>query len=92
MASIVIRKLDEAVKAQLKERARRQRRSLEAEVRAILEQAAADDRVVVATEKGFGTLTAEVFAEHGLTEAERATIDDLSRSRRAQFRSKFPKT
>jgi plasmid stability protein len=40
MASLVVRGLSEATKERLRQRAMRHRRSLEAEVRAILEQAA----------------------------------------------------
>jgi len=42
MAQILVRNLDEAVVAKLKERAQRNGRSLQAEVRMILEQAAGD--------------------------------------------------
>jgi plasmid stability protein len=39
MASLVVRRLSEATKERLRQRAARHRRSLEAEVRAILERA-----------------------------------------------------
>ena len=49
MAQVLIRDLDGAVVAKLKERAKRRGRSLEAELRAILETAAAEDWAGVRT-------------------------------------------
>jgi plasmid stability protein len=45
MVSLVVRRLSEATKERLRQRAARHRRSLEAEVRAILEQAARETTV-----------------------------------------------
>jgi plasmid stability protein len=45
MASLVVRRLSEATKERLRQRAARHRRSLEAEVRAILERAAQESAV-----------------------------------------------
>jgi len=45
MAQLIVRKLDENVKARLKARAKRQSRTLEAEARAILQEAAAEEAV-----------------------------------------------
>jgi len=45
MAQLIVRKLDENVKARLKARAKRQGRTLEAEARAILQEAAAEEVV-----------------------------------------------
>ena len=45
MASIIVRRLPEATKERLRQRALRHRRSLEAEVRAILERAAQEAEV-----------------------------------------------
>jgi hypothetical protein len=45
MASLVVRQLSEATKERLRQRAARHRRSLEAEVRAILERAAQETAV-----------------------------------------------
>ena len=45
MASLVVRRLPEATKERLRQRAARHRRSLEAEVRAILERAACEAAV-----------------------------------------------
>jgi plasmid stability protein len=45
MASIVVRRLPEVTKERLRQRASRHRRSLEAEVRAILERAAQEGEV-----------------------------------------------
>jgi plasmid stability protein len=46
MASLVVRRLSEATKDRLRQRAARHRRSLEAEVRAILERAARETTVL----------------------------------------------
>jgi plasmid stability protein len=49
MAQVLVRGLDDAVVERLKERARAGGRSLEAELRAVIEAAAADDRKLAAT-------------------------------------------
>jgi hypothetical protein len=64
MAQLLIRRLDEDVKERLKTRARKHGRSLEAEARAILEDASSSDPSRGRTrrkEKGFGTLMHERF-------------------------------
>jgi antitoxin FitA len=70
MAQLVVRRLDDGAKARLKARAKRHGRSLEAEARAILEDAAKPDNARAKKEKGFGTLMHERFKKVGLTEAE----------------------
>jgi plasmid stability protein len=81
MAQLVIRKIDDAVRERLKARARRNGRSLEAEARVILEEAANGGRVAkrapkrpakrpLKKEKGFGTLMHERFKKVGLTDEE----------------------
>jgi antitoxin FitA len=75
VAQIIIRRLDDTVKEQLRERARRHGRSLEAEVRAILEAAAPVDTAPRRDEKGFGTLMHELFGKVGFTESERRAFD-----------------
>jgi len=65
MAQILIRKLDDRVKAGLQRRARRNRRSLEAEAREILHNAV---RPRTDQAKGLGTRISERFAGFDLTE------------------------
>ena len=93
MAQLIVRKLDENVKARLKARAKRHGRTLEAEVRAILEEATHRGRVAKRTprrlakrpvkeEKSFGTLMHERFKRTGLTKEEarlfQKGIDELN--------------
>lgn len=77
MAQLFVPELDEAVEARLKARARRNGRSLEAETRAILEDAAGSEileqglreegaTLPHADEKGFGDLMYERFKDIGL--------------------------
>lgn len=74
MASVVVRSLDESVKQRLKDRAFRRGRSLESEIRDILEQASHEpleqQGEVSTVEKGFGTLMHERFGKTGLTPKE----------------------
>lgn len=67
MAQIVVRKLDDDVKAKLKARARRHGRSMEEEVREILRNAVREE---ARPEKGLGTRIAERFAGLGLKNGE----------------------
>jgi antitoxin FitA len=53
MASLVVRRLSEATKERLRQRAARHRRSLEAEVRAILERAAQETAIPSAEAERF---------------------------------------
>ena len=72
MAQLIVRRLDDAVKERLRARAKRHGRSLEAEARAILEEATKDeptDREGV-THVGFGTFMRKRFSKSGLTEEE----------------------
>ena len=85
MAQLIVRRLDDAVKERLRARARKHGRSLEAEARAILEEAAggeAGSRKARRKEKGFGTLMRERFRKVGLTDEEYAHfqkgIDELN--------------
>jgi plasmid stability protein len=73
MAQLIVRKLDDDVKERLKARAKKHGRSLEAEARAILKDAAKGHGVSKQPrkkEKGFGTLMQERFGKRGLTEEE----------------------
>ena len=76
MAQLLIRKLDDDVKARLKARAKSHGRSLEAEVRDVLEKAVASAPVHGATAEGFGTALARKMAAHGVTDAD---VDELER-------------
>jgi plasmid stability protein len=77
MAQLMVTDLDEAVEAHLRTRARRHGRSLEAEARAILEEAVREQPfapglkeegppMLDSAEKGFGDLMHERFKEIGL--------------------------
>ena len=73
MAQLIVRKIEDAVKERLRARAKKHGRSLEAEARAILEDAANDERKhgrPGKKDKGFGTLMHERFKDVGLTDAE----------------------
>ncbi len=78
MAQLVVRRLDDTVKERLRARARKHGRSLEAEARAILEEAANGDRPrkqPAKAEKGFGTLIHERFKRTGFTDEEYAEFE-----------------
>ncbi len=64
MAQLVVRNLEENVKRRLKQRAARNGRSLEGEVREILSASvkAEHGKYADSKEKGFGTRLAEIFA------------------------------
>ena len=73
MAQLIVRRLDDDVKERLRARAKRHGRSLEAEARAILEEATIGERSKrrgPKEKKGFGTLMHERFKDVGLTDAE----------------------
>ena len=67
MAQLVVRNLENAVKAKLQRRAKRNGRSMEEEVREILRDAAKDERP---QEKGLGTQIASRFRKIGLRPGE----------------------
>jgi antitoxin FitA len=88
MAQLLVRKLNDDAKERLRTRAKKHGRSLEAEARAILEDAAGAEGLSRRpakrrkSEKGFGTLMHERFKKSGLTEAEalefQEGIDEIS--------------
>jgi len=85
MAQLIVRRLDDEVKERLRVRARKHGRSLEAEARAILEDAAGGEPKQDRRrrkEKGFGTSMHERFKKIGFTEEEYAQfqkgIDELN--------------
>ena len=63
MAQLVVRNIENAVKARLQRRARRNGRSMEEEVRDILRNAAKDEDVPAG---GLGTEISALFAKAGL--------------------------
>jgi plasmid stability protein len=68
MAQILVRKVDERVKARIQRRAKRNGRSMEAEVREILNLATLEEEKT--PEVGFGTATAALFRNCGLQDGE----------------------
>jgi plasmid stability protein len=66
MAQMLIRSLDDDVKARLRILAAKNGRSLEEEVRMILRQAVAEER----HKKGLGAEAAALFSKNGLREEE----------------------
>jgi plasmid stability protein len=77
MAQLIVRRLDDDVKERLKARAKKHGRSLEAEARAILEDAAngAPAKPRPKEKKGFGTVMAERFKDIGFTGDEKREFD-----------------
>jgi plasmid stability protein len=90
MAQLLIRKLDDDAKERLKARAKKHGRSLEAEARAILEDAAngTPAKRSAKEEKGLGTRIAERFKGIGFTEDERRRFD---RTIEAMWRNNPPR-
>jgi plasmid stability protein len=81
LAQLVVRNLDEALKARLQKRARRHGRSTEEEVREILRSVVGRDRE---KPRALGSVLAARFASRGLTEG----IEEIRGSpvRPARFR------
>lgn len=65
MAQILVRNLDDRLKARLQRRAKRNGRSMEAEAREILRDALRKDEVV--SKVGFGTASVALFSGNGAT-------------------------
>jgi len=78
MAQLVVRRIPDDVKERLKARAKRHGRSVEAEVRAIIEEATKGENAKEANEAhvGFGTLMRRLFSKTGLTEEEVRQFDE----------------
>lgn len=91
MADILIRRLSEDVKTRLKQRAKLHGRSVEAEARAIIEEA-----VTPAPEPGrepkvgFGTLMQRRFRNSGLTGSEAQLFDEAVEKLRGGSRPRDP--
>ena len=64
MAQLVVRNVENSVKARLQRRARRNGRSMEEEVRDILRAAVHKEETT--PEGGLGTEISKIFAKHGL--------------------------
>jgi len=77
MAQLLVRRLDEDVKARLQRRARRHGRSTEEEVREILRDAVKEESV---TQAPLGSRLAARFARVGLTEEIPELRDQSARS------------
>jgi antitoxin FitA len=78
MAQLIVRRLDDDVKERLRARARKHGRSLEAEARAILKDAAGGEPKRDRRrrkKKGFGTLMHERFKRTGFTDEEYAEFE-----------------
>jgi plasmid stability protein len=70
MAQLIVRKLDDGVKERLRSRARRNGRSLEAEAREILREAAEKELAGTSPVQGFGTRASARFKGIGFTRKE----------------------
>jgi plasmid stability protein len=88
MAQLVVRNLDDGVKERLRARAKRNRRSLEAEARAILEEAAVKEGARKKQARGLGSRIAERFKGIGFTKEEKRAFD---KAIEARWRSNPPR-
>jgi antitoxin FitA len=66
MAQLLVRNIEDTVKARLQRRAKRHGRSMEEEVRDILRAAVNEEKS--APRGGLGTEISKIFAKHGLDE------------------------
>lgn len=87
MADILVRRLDDETKSRLQRRAQRHGRSLEAEVRQILQEAVAYEKAAGTAEaqgaKGLGTLLLEQMGKSPLSREEWLEFDrSLEEARR----------
>jgi antitoxin FitA len=88
MGQLLIRKLDDEAKERLRVRAERNGRSLEAEAREILKEAAEEERTQRKSAPGFGTRIAGRFKGIGFTKIELRKFNraiDKARKERARF-------
>ena len=92
MADILVRRLDDDVKERLKRRAKRHGRSLEAESRAILEDAAATEAGTEneARKVGLGTLMRRRFGKIGLTKEETRAFNQAIDEMRGHSKPRDP--
>ena len=91
MAQILIRGLDDRVKAHLRERAKRHGRSLEAEVRHILSQSVEPATMgSLPATASLGALFRRRFSRHGLTHEEAVALEAACDDVRAGSRLRVP--
>lgn len=91
MADILVRRLDEDVKARLKQRAKLHGRSVEAEARAILEDAVRPALENCTEPKvGFGTLMQRRLGKNGLTKDEARVFNDAVAELRSGSKPRDP--
>jgi plasmid stability protein len=80
MAQIVLRNIEQSVKARLQLRAKRNGRTLEQEVREILRSAVLETANPSVPSRGLGTEIASLFSKDGLTSDIRELRGDFLRS------------
>jgi plasmid stability protein len=88
MAQLIVRNLDDEVKERLRARARRNGRSLEAEAREILREAAERERARRSPAPGFGTRASARFKGIGFSRKELEVFNravDEARKERPRF-------
>lgn len=90
MAQLVVRNLDDEVKERLRERAKRNRRSLEAEAREILKEAAESEHTGREAAPGFGTRASARFKRIGFSRKELDSFNRTVEEARKE-RPRFPK-
>ena len=92
MADIIVRRLDDKVKERLRARAKRHGRSLEAEAREILLEAASTSNIDDAEPEfiGLGTLMRQRFGKKGLTKAEARKFNDAIEELRRSSKPRDP--
>ncbi len=91
MAQLIVRNLDDAVKEKLKARAAEHGRSLEGEVRLILETAMGELPAGAAKpEKSFGELMHARFSKNGFTDEELKAVNDAVAELKSGSRLRIP--
>lgn len=88
MAQLIVRNLEDRVKERLRDRAKRNRRSLEAEAREILREAAEKEPAGASSATGFGTRVSGRFKGIGFTRKELEAFNravDAARRERPRF-------
>jgi plasmid stability protein len=84
MAQLIVRRLDDDVKKRLKARALKHGRSLEAEAREILTDAARKEGTPAASASGFGTRVSARFKAIGFTRRELEALNKAVDERRKE--------
>jgi plasmid stability protein len=86
VAQLIVRRLGDEVKERLRARAKKHGRSLEAEAREILSEAAGMNRTKAASASGFGTRVSARFKEIGFTRRELKAFNTRVEKRRKERR------